>query len=114
MSSAAIKEGENTLAAEVLNWSDGSYLEDQDYWRMSGIYRDVFLFATPSVHIRDFHIKTDLDSQYKDAALKLQINLKNYSNALKKLFQAECTLQFADSAASAELLYLLNLQKAFA
>lgn len=49
-----LNEGENVVAAEVYRWSDGSYLEDQDFWRMSGIFRDVFLWSTPQVHIRDF------------------------------------------------------------
>lgn len=75
-----LQKGENILAAEVINWSDGSYLEDQDFWRLSGIYRDVFLFATPSVHIRDFQVKTDLDDTYTNAVFDLMVNLKNYSN----------------------------------
>ncbi|MFN2457537.1 MAG: glycoside hydrolase family 2 TIM barrel-domain containing protein [Chitinophagaceae bacterium] len=74
-----LQKGENTLAAEVINWSDGSYLEDQDYWRLSGIYRDVYLFATPSVYIRDFHVKTDLDNNYRNAVFDLIVNVKNYS-----------------------------------
>jgi beta-galactosidase len=75
-----LKKGENTLAAEVINWTDGSYLEDQDFWRLSGIYRDVFLFATPSVHIRDLHVKTDLDNSYSKAVLDLTVNVKNYAS----------------------------------
>lgn len=74
-----LQKGENTLAAEVINWSDGSYLEDQDFWRLSGIYRDVFLFATPSIHIRDFHVKTGLDDSCQNAVFDLTVNLKNYS-----------------------------------
>jgi beta-galactosidase len=74
-----LQKGENTLAAEVINWSDGSYLEDQDFWRLSGIYRDVFLFATHSVHIRDFHVITDLDDSYTNAVFNLTVHLKNYS-----------------------------------
>ncbi|MFX1452398.1 MAG: sugar-binding domain-containing protein, partial [Promethearchaeota archaeon] len=49
-----LKKGNNILAVEVYCWSDGSYLEDQDTWRLSGIYRDVYLFSTPKLHIRDF------------------------------------------------------------
>jgi beta-galactosidase len=71
--------GENLLAAKVINWSDGSYLEDQDFWRLSGIYRDVFLYATPSVHIRDYQIITDFDSLYQDARLQITFLLKNFS-----------------------------------
>ncbi|WP_316814192.1 glycoside hydrolase family 2 TIM barrel-domain containing protein [Pedobacter heparinus] len=84
-----LEPGENTLAAEVLNWSDGSYLEDQDYWRLSGIFRDVFLFATPTVHLRDYKITTDFDRQYQDATFSFSAKLKNY--APKKMKQYKVT-----------------------
>ncbi len=74
-----LKKGENVLAVEVYRWSDGSYLEDQDMWRLSGIFRDVYLFSTPKIHIRDFFIKTDLDKDYNNAQLKIDVELKNYS-----------------------------------
>ncbi len=74
-----LQEGENTLAAEVYRWSDGSYLEDQDFWRLSGIYRDVFLFSTPAVHVRDFFVRPDLDDTYKNATLKVTARLRNYT-----------------------------------
>lgn len=80
--------GDNVLAVQVINWSDGSYLEDQDFWRLSGIYRDVFLYATPRVHIRDFSVVTDLDEQFKDATLKISAYLRNLSG------QAEINNQF--------------------
>jgi hypothetical protein len=60
-----LREGENLLAAEVFRWSDGSYLEDQDTWRLSGICRDVFLYSTPGVHIADFAARTELDESYR-------------------------------------------------
>ncbi len=75
-----LKEGTNILAAEVYRWCDGSYLEDQDMWRFSGIYRDIYLFATPSVHIRDFFVRCDLDENYRDAILKVTASVKNYSD----------------------------------
>lgn len=75
-----LKDGENSVSAQVINWSDGSYLEDQDFWRLSGIYRDVFLYATPNVHIRDFHVKTDLDENYVNAVLDVTVKLGNPSN----------------------------------
>lgn len=59
--------GQNKLAVEVYRWSDASWLEDQDFWRMSGIFRDVFLYTTPPIHMNDFFIVTDLDDDYKDA-----------------------------------------------
>ncbi|MBE0537412.1 MAG: DUF4981 domain-containing protein [Phycisphaerae bacterium] len=76
-----LKPGENLLAAEVYRWCDGSYLEDQDFWRLSGIFRDVYLFSTPKLHIRDFKIVPDLDAQYKDGTLKVTCKVKNYSDA---------------------------------
>jgi beta-galactosidase len=88
-----LQKGDNTLAAEVINWSDGSYLEDQDYWRLSGIFRDVFLFATPSLHIRDFEVRTDLDAAYKDAQLQLKIILKNQTVQSANNYSVKVSLQ---------------------
>jgi beta-galactosidase len=75
-----LKTGKNKLAVKVIRWSDGSYLEDQDMWRFSGIHRSVYLFATPDVHIRDFFVRTDLDDKYRDARLKTKVWLKNLGN----------------------------------
>lgn len=66
-----LQDGENTLAAEVYRYSDGSYLEDQDFWRFSGIYRNVYLQAAPHLHIRDFFVHPDLDAEYKNATLRV-------------------------------------------
>ena len=76
-----IQPGSNTLAVQVIRWSDGSYLEDQDFWRMSGIFRDVFLFATPPVHLRDYAFTTDLDESYADATANLRLHLTNYADS---------------------------------
>ncbi len=64
-----VKKGLNTLAVRVLRYCSGTYLEDQDYWQMSGIQREVWLYAKPAVHIRDFRIRTIFDESYKDAVL---------------------------------------------
>lgn len=64
-----VKEGDNTLAVRVFKWTDGSYLEDADHWRMSGIHREVLLLYQPQVAICDFGVRTKLDSDYKNAAL---------------------------------------------
>ncbi len=72
-----IRKGSNTIALEVYRWSDGSYLEDQDFWRFSGIERDVYLYATPKVHIQDIVIKSDLDSNYKNGLFNLDIEINN-------------------------------------
>ncbi len=74
-----IRPGDNVLAAKVIRWSDGSYLEDQDFWRLSGIYRDVYLYAAPGMHIRDYKVTTDLDENYQDAELSIEANIINYS-----------------------------------
>ncbi len=74
-----LRRGTNILAVQVIRWSDGSYLEDQDFWRLSGIYRDVYLFATPKMHIRDFWARTDFDDAYENADLHLRAHVRNYN-----------------------------------
>lgn len=67
--------GENELAVEVYRWSDGSYLEGQDMWRFSGIFRDVNLIARPSVFLQDYKIATKLKNDYQDATLTIDFEL---------------------------------------
>jgi len=76
-------EGENTLAVEVYRWSDGSYLECQDFWRISGIERDVYLFSTPKIHIRDFFVLADLDDTYTNGQLSVAVEINNYFKDFK-------------------------------
>jgi beta-galactosidase len=76
-----LKSGENSLAVEVYRWSDGSYLEDQDFWRLSGIQRTVFLHARPKTFIRDFFAKGDLENNYTDGLLKVDVALKNVTTS---------------------------------
>ena len=82
----------NSLALRVYRWSDGSYLEDQDMWFLSGIFRDVYLFSTPGVHMRDFWAKTTLDAQYRDARLSVQVQVKNYTGRGVKGWSVEAAL----------------------
>ena len=72
-----LKPGNNVLAVEVYRWSDGTYLEDQDFWRLSGIFRDVYLFSTPRIRIRDLFVLTDFDEAYRDADLGVTVTLEN-------------------------------------
>lgn len=72
-----LKKGTNSLAVEVYRWSDGSYLEDQDFWRMSGITRDVFLMARAPQHIRDFRVSSPLVNNYQDGDFKLDVEVVN-------------------------------------
>jgi beta-galactosidase len=76
-----LRPGRNIVAVQVFRWCDGSYMEDQDFWRLSGIYRDVYLFAAPKLHVRDFFVKTDLDKDYQDAILTVDTELTNYSES---------------------------------
>ena len=68
-----LKEGENKLAAMVFKWTAGSWCEDQDFFRFSGIFRDVYLYTVPEVHIEDLKIRTLLDDRYENAVLSLDI-----------------------------------------
>ncbi|GEC72770.1 beta-galactosidase [Flavobacterium flevense] len=76
-----LKKGKNDLAVKVYRWSDGSYLEDQDHWRLSGIQRNVYLTAAPKVQLYDFFVQTDLDKNYKDAFLKVRPKMKVFDGA---------------------------------
>jgi beta-galactosidase len=75
-----VKPGKNMVAVEVYRFSSGTWLEDQDMWRLSGIFRDCYLWAAPQVHIRDFFALPDLDAQYKDATLSVTAKVKNFGS----------------------------------
>jgi beta-galactosidase/beta-glucuronidase len=94
-----VHAGENVLAVRVYRWSDGSYLEDQDFWRLSGMYRDVYLWAAPPVHVRDFWVRTALDKGYRDATLKIQAQVQNTSDQDVTGHVLEATLWDADGNA---------------
>ena len=72
-----LQEGENILSVWVIRWSDGSFLEDQDQWRLSGIHREVYLMAEPKLRIADFFYQTKLDKHYKDALLSIRPGIEN-------------------------------------
>ncbi|TCD11268.1 DUF4981 domain-containing protein [Pedobacter frigidisoli] len=73
-----LQPGKNTLAVEVYRFTTGSYLEDQDMWRLSGIFRNVTLWSAPLQHIRDFFIKTNLDKQFKNSEVLVSTKIRNY------------------------------------
>lgn len=75
-----VKKGKNNLAVEVYRWSDGSYLEDQDFWRLSGIQRSIFLHARPETYINDFFAVAGLDSTYTTGLLDLEVNITAKNN----------------------------------
>ncbi len=79
-----VKQGNNTLAIEVYRWSDGSWLECQDFWRISGIERDVFLYSKPKTHISDFFAKAGLVNYYQDGSFNLDVDIVNYNEKAVK------------------------------
>ncbi len=79
-----LKKGENVLSVRVLRYSDGSYLEDQDHWRLSGIQREVYLMAEPKLRIADFFYQTKLDKNYQDALFQLRPRLDNLTGEVVK------------------------------
>ncbi|MBK6936914.1 MAG: beta-galactosidase [Chitinophagaceae bacterium] len=74
-----LQEGENIISVWVIRWSDGSFLEDQDQWRLSGIHREVYLMAEPKLRIADFFYQSKLDREYKDAVLSIRPRIENSS-----------------------------------
>ncbi|KOH43246.1 glycoside hydrolase family 2 TIM barrel-domain containing protein [Sunxiuqinia dokdonensis] len=85
-----LKGGKNTLAVEIFRWSDASYLEDQDFWRMSGMTRDVFLMARNKQNIHDFRVTAGLDENYQHGTFALDVELRNSSDAAQQVtLQAE-------------------------
>ena len=70
-----LKKGQNLIAMQVMRWCDGSYLEDQDFWRFTGIAREVYLYATPKVHVQDFFINADLKNDFKEGVLSGEVQI---------------------------------------
>ncbi|MEI7436006.1 MAG: glycoside hydrolase family 2 TIM barrel-domain containing protein [bacterium] len=90
-----VKTGVNTLAVRVVQWSDGTYLEDQDMWWLSGIFRDVYLLAQPAVHLNDFAVQTTFDSAYTNAALHLRASVRNAGRSASGALRIEAELRDA-------------------
>lgn len=88
----AVKDGNNIIAAAVYRYSDGAYLEDQDFWRISGMERSVYLYAQPLQHIQDFTVKQDLDSTYTNGIFAAEVKLSGNT----KTVAVNCTLQSND------------------
>jgi beta-galactosidase len=86
-----MNEGENTLVAVVIRWSDGSYLEDQDHWWMAGIYRDVYLYSTDSAYIEDVFVTGGLENNFKDGALEVRCKV-NFTEEPQQPYTVEVDL----------------------
>ena len=93
------KDGsENLLAVMVIRWCDGSYFENQDFMRLAGIFRDVYLYSTPAVQIFDYSVTTDLDKTYTDATLDLQVKLLNKTTAAQSAGKYSLDVKLFDAA----------------
>ena len=117
------KIGKNILAIQVHRWSDATYLECQDFWRVSGIERDVYIYARPKVHISDFFAKAILDENYENGLLDLTVKINNLENDKstyklnyqlfddknKKVAEETKELSFVDNVA--EINFLKTIQK---
>jgi beta-galactosidase len=92
-------DGENKLAVEVYRWCDASWLEDQDFWRLSGIFREVYLYSTPMLHIRDVAAVTELDASFTHAQLKLSTTVTRYLPSVGEKINVEAMLLDASGRA---------------
>ncbi|WP_370479762.1 glycoside hydrolase family 2 TIM barrel-domain containing protein [Tamlana flava] len=87
-----LKPGENTIAIFVLKFSDGYYLEGQDYWRLAGVFDDVWVYATPKVRLFDWQVITDFDETYTDSKLSINLDIKNYDQKINN-YKVQAILQ---------------------
>ncbi|MCB8946758.1 MAG: DUF4981 domain-containing protein [Ardenticatenaceae bacterium] len=94
-----VQVGENELRAMVIRWSDGSFVEDQDHWRMGGIHRDVFLYATPKVHIFDFFARPELNDDFVDGTLKVTARIEKFTDRVIDGYQVRAELVDAEGTA---------------
>lgn len=87
-----IQMGDNEIAVQVFRYCDGSYLENQDMWRLSGIYRNVYLYSVPNLHIRDYQIITDLDEEYNNADLTINLEIQKHDETIENDWKIEIEL----------------------
>ena len=87
-----VKPGENQLSVKVFRFSDGTYLECQDMVRLSGIYRSVYLYSKPQVHVKDVFVRTDLDESYRDARLRVETDIYNASSSRVRQYALKASL----------------------
>ncbi|WP_415379080.1 glycoside hydrolase family 2 TIM barrel-domain containing protein [Halosimplex sp. TS25] len=97
-----VEPGENTIAVRVYKWTNGSYIEDQDMWWLSGIFREVYAYAVPEAHVADVDVRTELDDEYEDATLRADVEIAN-DGASEVTRTVAATLRDEDGTAVAEL-----------
>jgi len=99
-----LRKGTNTIAVFVTKYSDGYYLEGQDYWRFAGIFDDVSIYAAPSTRLFDWYVTTDLDATYTDAVLSVQIDVKKYTGSPAASYSLKASLYDSDNVLVAEMI----------
>lgn len=104
-----LKDGENKLAAQVFKWTSGSWLEDQDFFRFSGIYRDVYLYTIPEVHVSDMDIRTLLDDTFTKADLDMKIKATKAGKVRITLSKAGEVMQTLEEALAKESHYVMKV-----
>ena len=88
-----VKAGNNTIACQVYRWTDGSYIEDQDMVRLSGIHRDVYIYSTPKIHIRDFFVQSEfVGDDFSNATLKINTYVKNFGAAVSSAAKIDISI----------------------
>jgi beta-galactosidase len=87
-----LKTGKNLIAVEVYRWCDGSYLEDQDFWRLSGIYRDVYLWKSGSAGVRDLEVLADYEAETQEGLLNVEVKVQTFDEGLNSDYQIEASL----------------------
>ena len=105
----ALQAGKNTIALQIFRWTDGAYLECQDFWRISGIERSVLIYAQPRVRISDFTVNAGLDGAYRDGTLDLTVDLKNHL-ATPQRTQLSVTLFSGHATVAQTKTWTLNVQ----
>ena len=99
-----LRKGRNTLAMLVIKYSDGYYLEGQDYWRLAGIFDDVYVYSAPKTRLVDWYVTTDLDKQYRDAELNIEATVRSYeATPLKTPVKVKAVLTDSNGKTVAEL-----------
>ncbi len=99
-----VKPGKNTIAVLVTKYSDGYYLEDQDYWRLAGIFDDVWICAFPKIRFFDWFATTDLDERYKDAMLEVSVDLRNHGSESADGFSVRTILYDPDKKVAKKMI----------
>ena len=106
-----LKEGENKLAAQVFKWTSSSWCEDQDFFRFSGIYRDVYLYAIPEVHVSDVKIQTLLDDTFTKADLVIDTKATKAGKVKITLSKDGKELQSVEETLAEESQYVMKVEK---